>query len=142
MQRLATADVALTPDLFLPKGTSIAIPGWEMWDSDNYENPSEFDGARYAKLRQQKGFEHSSQFVATGQMHTGFGHGLHACPGRFFASNSIKVAMMHLVMKYDIQLEDAAKADWLEYGNTLIASPTAQLKIRARKAEIDIDRLL
>lgn len=32
-----------------------------------------------------------------------FGYGKHACPGRFFAANEIKVIVINLLRKYDIE---------------------------------------
>lgn len=36
-----------------------------------------------------------------------FGHGRHACPGRFFAANELKAMLAHVVSEYDVRLEEA-----------------------------------
>ncbi len=38
-----------------------------------------------------------------------FGFGRHACPGRFFAANEIKMIIANFVMDYDIKLPDGVK---------------------------------
>ena len=38
-----------------------------------------------------------------------FGLGKHACPGRQFAVNEIKVALHHLLLKYDIRKDNNEK---------------------------------
>jgi cytochrome P450 monooxygenase-3 len=38
-----------------------------------------------------------------------FGHGIHACPGRFFASNEIKVVLIELLQNWDIRLKGDEK---------------------------------
>jgi cytochrome P450 len=38
-----------------------------------------------------------------------FGIGSHTCPGRFFASQEIKLVMAYLIRNYDIKLEDEAE---------------------------------
>lgn len=37
--------------------------------------------------------------------HIVFGHGNHACPGRFFASNEIKVVLIELLRSWDFRLK-------------------------------------
>lgn len=44
------------------------------------------------------------QFVATSPTYLGFGHGRHACPGRFFAANELKLLIAYLLTRYDIQM--------------------------------------
>jgi cytochrome P450 len=35
----------------------------------------------------------------------GFGHGHHACPGRFFASNEIKLVLVDTLRRFDLSLQ-------------------------------------
>ena len=41
--------------------------------------------------------------MTTGEDAISFGHGKHACPGRFFASNEIKVILVGLLMRYEFK---------------------------------------
>lgn len=69
-----------------------------------------------------------------------FGHGQHACPGRFFAINEVKIALAHLVMKYDFRVVgDEPKPERL--GVQLLADSKARVEFRRREAEIDLDQL-
>jgi hypothetical protein len=43
------------------------------------------------------------QFVVTSSDSLNFGHGNHACPGRFFASNEIKVVLIELLRNWDFR---------------------------------------
>lgn len=83
----------------LARNSIIAVASTRHWDAEYYPKPDKFDGARFLKLRAQPGKENSSQFVSTSPDHLGFGHGQHACPGRFFASNEIKIMMCHILLK-------------------------------------------
>lgn len=51
------------------------------------------------------GKENKHQFVTTSPDSIAFGHGSHACPGRFFASNEIKVVLVELLRRWDFRLE-------------------------------------
>lgn len=35
-----------------------------------------------------------------------FGYGRHACPGRFFAANEIKLILSRILLEYDIRMPD------------------------------------
>lgn len=101
MRRVATQTVKLSDGTTIPKGGFVAFPTTTMQDEAVYPNSGEFDGHRFLRLREQPGSENKWQFVTTSPQHFVFGHGMHACPGRFFASNEIKIALVHLLMKYD-----------------------------------------
>lgn len=72
----------------------MGISAHNMWSSEIYEDPEKFDGYRFLERRKQPGLEMKSQLVSTSTDHLGFSHGKHACPGRFFAANEVKIAMV------------------------------------------------
>ncbi|EAT79372.2 hypothetical protein SNOG_13045 [Parastagonospora nodorum SN15] len=87
----------------LPKGTQTFVR-WETRSSESvYPNPDEFVVDRFLKMREsgENGASSKWQFVSTSPEHLAFGHGRQACPGRFFASNEMKVAMVHILLKYE-----------------------------------------
>jgi len=117
MGRIATAPLALSTGHTLPKGTRFAFPTYAVHTSsstptfDPTNNPSstlppdQFDGFRFANLRAMPGQETKHQFVTTSPESMNFGHGNHACPGRFFASNEIKVVLIELLRNWDFRLK-------------------------------------
>ncbi len=111
------------------------------YDPAIYKDPDVFDGYRYLRMREVPGKENQAQLVSTSAEALGFGHGMHACPGRFFATNEIKVALCHLLMKYDIKPASNIKPRAMPYGFTLNADKSATILIRRREAEIDLDHL-
>jgi len=61
-----------------------------------------------------------------------FGHGRHACPGRFFASNEIKMLVAYLVMNYDVEfMEERIKNSDILHQS--VPPSTASIRIRRRK---------
>ena len=112
-----------------PKGTLLSVPSWGIHnDEELYPDPLEFRPERYLR-------SHASQptspdaanghvekdssertkaylaqanlgFTTTAPTYLGFGHGRHACPGRFFASQELKLLLAYLFSKYEIRLED------------------------------------
>ncbi|KAF4574541.1 hypothetical protein EYR36_005885 [Pleurotus pulmonarius] len=88
----------------LPKGTFLSCAGWAVHhDASNYSNPMDFDGFRFSNMRDGEPTKH--QLVNTAKAHVAFGHGRHACPGRFLASLELKTMLAHVVLTYDVKLE-------------------------------------
>lgn len=142
MHRLAIDDVELPNGIKIRKGQKTAISSHRMWSESDYEDPETFDGFRFVKRRKLPGYEHKSCLISTSADHTGFSHGKHACPGRFFAANEVKISMVHLILKYDLKLGDSNDASWKMYGFNMSVNPKAKISVRRRKEEIDMDTLV
>jgi cytochrome P450 len=100
MERKVKQNVTLSTGFTLPKGSNMFLTTDNMLSPDIYADPHKFIPDRFLKKRE--GGENSKwQFVTTSPDHLGFGHGSNACPGRFFASNELKVALVYLLLKYD-----------------------------------------
>ncbi|KAI0410935.1 cytochrome P450 [Xylaria grammica] len=141
MQRIADAEVRLSDGTVIPKGSKCAVANTSRLDGGLYEDPQKFDGYRFVKMRNDPGKENMAQFVTTGVNSLGFGHGSHACPGRFFAANEVKVALCHLLLKYDLELAEGALSEVTSYGFNLNYNPASRIRVRRRKEEIAIDSL-
>jgi cytochrome P450 len=139
MRRVASDNVQFSDGTFIPKNSTIAVTSRNHWDPKIYDKPNEWDGGRFLRMRDTPGQEHLAQLVSTGPDHLGFGHGQHACPGRFFASNEAKVILIHLLLKYDWRLPEGAPAPrLLHYGWSIRTDPTTKLQYRRRRPEIEL----
>jgi cytochrome P450 len=134
-------DVKLSDGTELPRNSLIAVASTRHWDADYYPEPEKYDGYRFWKMRAEAGKENVAQFVSTSADHLGFGHGQHSCPGRFFASNEIKIIMCHILLKYDFRLMDGQEPKTSIHGFILAADHHCKLEIRRRQEEINIDSL-
>ncbi|KAH8585879.1 cytochrome P450 [Bisporella sp. PMI_857] len=115
MNRIVTAPkgITLSTGTFLPSRT---IVGWghpfyptstipeKHLVRDSQPPLTEFHPFRFSNLRELPGQEHNHQFVASDANSINFGYGRNVCPGRFFASNEIKVILIQLIMNYDVAL--------------------------------------
>ncbi len=80
-RRLALRLLTLSNGMTIPVGTLVAIPSSSTHrDEITYPNPNEFDGFRFAKLRESEGDTTTSrcQAVSTSNEHVAFGVGRHA----------------------------------------------------------------
>ncbi|TRX87809.1 hypothetical protein FHL15_011302 [Xylaria flabelliformis] len=103
----------------LPQGTIIGVPVAPIqYDEKFYPNAKEFHPFRFAPdamlhrdisslhniSENPKGSvtrEKASVMIDESFLHFGFGK--HACPGRFFAMNEVKIFVAHMVLHYDIE---------------------------------------
>ncbi|KAM0266895.1 hypothetical protein ACHAPA_006464 [Fusarium lateritium] len=138
MRRYTTSDVKLSDGTILPKNKLTLVSADKHWDPEVYVDPQRFDGYRFHRMRQEAGNESKAQLVSATPEHMGFGYGLHACPGRFFASEEIKLALSHILLKYEIKPVQGSSMEPRRFGLNINASPTAKLSIRRRKEEIVI----
>jgi len=112
--RVTTAPLTLSTGHTLPTGTRIGFAAYAIQHSSltptfsSTHNPSskpvsQFDGLRFYNLRKVPGNENKHQYVTTSPDSLNFGHGNHACPGRFFASNEIKVVLIELLRSWEFR---------------------------------------
>lgn len=112
-ERIVHKDYRLSDGFVIPAGTTIGVPAQAIaMDPAIFPNPQEFDAFRFEKIRQTtidpmvKG---RVQWASSNLENMAFGYGRHACPGRFFAGNEIKLIMITLLMNYDFKFEDSRK---------------------------------
>lgn len=143
MRRRVVRDFTLSDGTVLPAGSTIALPSVALRDPAFFDRPEEYQGSRFLKMRQEAGSQNKWQFVSTSKEMFGFGHGTHACPGRFFASDEAKVALVHLLMKYDwafagpVQGPEGRPKSLTAF-EMIVPNPAVHLMYRARKPEIEL----
>lgn len=68
------------------------------------------------------------------------GYGLHACPGRFLASSELKIALAHMILKYDWKLDKSdTMPKFFENETAHMTNPGMKLMLRRRTEEIKLD---
>lgn len=132
MQRKAKNDFYLPDGTLIAKDQQIMVPVHRMWDDSIYPNAQEFVPDRFLKLRQTPGQEELHQCVSTSPDHMGFGYGVYACPGRFFAVNEIKIVLCHMLLKYDMRLVDGRPPPQ-KHGVLFAANMLGRISIRRRQ---------
>jgi cytochrome P450 len=135
MNRRAEKAMVLSDGIAIPEGAHITVPTFHMRDPEIFgANPDQFDRHRFLRMRQRAGEENRWQFVSTNPEFLSFGHGNHACPGRFFASNEIKIAMVQLLPNYDWSATDAAPKS--RFASRFVPDPETRILYKSRTPEI------
>ena len=144
LRRWTQTDVTLHDGTKIPKGSMIGVLHDKHFDPTVYERPEEFDAWRYIKLAEKTGDRNHWLFVTTSPDHIGFGHGVHACPGRFFAANEIKIALTFMLLRYDWRVPDIeqrlkeGKSPVVNVGDSCYLDPKIKIEFKRRTPEIDI----
>ncbi|KAJ7086865.1 cytochrome P450 [Mycena belliarum] len=131
----------------IPDGAFLSVPANAIHsDPDNYANPEVFDGFRFSRQRKAgaataadpddakaSGAFFSGHMVNTSTEHVAFGHGRHACPGRFFAATELKTMFAHMLINYDVKAEvEGVRPPDLFFGEIRMPSSKGRIMIRKR----------
>ncbi|KAI1793082.1 cytochrome P450 [Ganoderma leucocontextum] len=135
LTRKTMKDITLNDGTFIPKGTLVVAAAQPTHlDESNCVDAGVFDPFRFAKMREDEGEALKHQFVNTSVDYISFGHGKHACPGRFFAANELKALLAYIIVNYDLKLGgDGKRPADMFFGMTIIPSPTGQVLFRKRQ---------
>ncbi|KAF7540178.1 hypothetical protein G7054_g1529 [Neopestalotiopsis clavispora] len=142
--RYVDKPVTLSDGTHLPSGAMVEANHAEIVnDPQLYSNPETFDAHRFMNLR--KGTvqdpmayknKEQYQFVTVTKDFMAFGYGRHACPGRFFAANEIKLMLSRILLDYDIKMPDGFSERYpnLAMGLDALPDPTKNLMLKRVKA--------
>ncbi|KAF9698203.1 hypothetical protein EKO04_003691 [Ascochyta lentis] len=124
--------ITLSNGQYIPPGVLIEVPSQAIYnDSTFYPDSDKFDGFRHYKLRRGgSATDHArNQFVTTNEQNLAFGYGRHACPGRFFAANEIKMIVAKMILDYDIKMPNGLTERYaqIEMGRNVTPDPTKAL---------------
>ncbi|KAI0459174.1 cytochrome P450 [Xylaria acuta] len=129
-QRKAMVPIKLSNGFNVPAGTIVQC-NTNMLDEAPAEwgDPNAFDGSRFYKLRSKPEDTNKFQFASTSYDSMQFGFGNDACPGRFFASNQIKIILAYILSNYDFKFEDGVvgRPKNIMFEVNILADPTVKV---------------
>jgi cytochrome P450 len=102
VNRHVESDIELSDGTILPKN-ALCIVLAEFSNSEIYPEPDKFDAWRFIKAQATPSQGNAWSMVSVSPDQMSFGIGKHACPGRFFAVNEVKIVLCHMLLKYDWQ---------------------------------------
>ncbi|KAM0344516.1 hypothetical protein ACHAPU_007491 [Fusarium lateritium] len=110
-RKVMTDDFKTEDGYHVPKGTVISFLGQPAaTDDETYEDGSKYDPFRFSRARELAASRDEKAplvtFVTTSPEFLPFGHGKHACPGRFLVDFEMKMILGYVVRKYDIKFSD------------------------------------
>ncbi|PFH59822.1 hypothetical protein XA68_11840 [Ophiocordyceps unilateralis] len=125
-------------DWTLPRGIHLTVNlDGTHHDELLYEDPLVYHPLRYAHMRERGGDGDGAKpqtlgMVSTSDRHLAFGHGRHACPGRFFVAHELKLIIAHLVRNYDFQpISQRPSSRWI--GAIVVPPLGACIQVRRKR---------
>ncbi|KAK7731801.1 hypothetical protein SLS53_008622 [Cytospora paraplurivora] len=128
-------------------GTMLSCPIWcTQHDEDIYGGEADrFDAFRYSRqIEEYNGKPAITKnpgdglkiarmgMVTTSVEHCGFGHGRHACPGRFFVAHELKMLISYLLLNYEFKdLGERPATKWI--GKFAIPPTGATMELKRKR---------
>ncbi|KAF5714591.1 cycloheximide-inducible CIP70 (cytochrome P450 family) [Fusarium mundagurra] len=139
-QRKVLKPFTLSNGQVIPPGVTIEIPAVAVSsDSNVFPHAEKFDPPGFYRLRTEAKHGGSvekaanNQFVSVNQSSLAFGYGRHACPGRFFAANEIKMILAQALLQYDVKNVGDATERYpnIEFAHMSIPDPSKKLMFKS-----------
>ncbi|KAI1824870.1 cytochrome P450 [Xylaria intraflava] len=143
-RKVVPADgITLPNGRHIPQGATVCISGWGLHHDENqYPRPFEFVHDRYLRDSSEEESQSNAKpamgasspaAIEPDEYFSPWGIGKHACPGRFFAVDIIKMIVTRILLEYEVEpLETRPENVWLDY--LIKPPPGATLRVRRRKA--------
>jgi cytochrome P450 len=131
MQRLVIGPkgVTTTNGLHLPYRSLLATSTCSIHhDDDVYKDAMTYKAFRFCQPEGP-----SLPIVTTSDQFLAFGHGRHACPGRFFAAVELKLLMAYILMNYDVKRLETRPKNFV-MSATILPPMKATISVKRRKA--------
>ena len=138
MFRVAKETVTLQDGTTVPKGTSLAFANDLRLAPEMYPDPETFDGYRFQRMREDPEEAKLAPFTKTRTSHLAFGHGKHACPGRFLSCDEVKLILCHVLLKYDLKMVDGRVPELKIRGMFIQRDSDGMISVRRRREEVTL----
>ncbi|KAI1332483.1 cytochrome P450 [Xylariaceae sp. FL0255] len=140
-ERFLKQSVTLKDGTVLPGNVMIEVPHEvSLRDPEKFPDPEIFNPHRFSDLRNGSaenvlGYDNLEryQFITSTQDFMHFGYGRHACPGRFFAANELKLILVQIFLKYDIRMPDGVTGRYPNLRKGIDGLPDFSKDIMVRK---------
>ncbi|ORY61450.1 ent-kaurene oxidase [Pseudomassariella vexata] len=142
-RRYIDQPITLSDGTLLPAGSFIeAAHGSIISNPALYPDPETFNPYRFRDLRNASvpdpiNYQTTEQyqFVTVTKENMGFGYGRHACPGRFFAANVMKLILARMLLIYDIRMPGGGKERYGPLIQGASRNPNPKYKIEIRRVK-------
>lgn len=137
---VTSGEMDLGDGIIIREGVRVGFPTQNIHtDPDNYHDPRRYDAFRFSRpfegeseATKKRGDAPERELITTPtQSFLPLGYGRHACPGRWFAANTMKQALACIVLNYDVELigKPIKRQSLL---NTMVPPVDAQIRIRRK----------
>ncbi|TVY90415.1 Cytochrome P450 monooxygenase [Lachnellula willkommii] len=137
-QRIPTETWSFKDGLTIPSGFTMAFPSYHHnFDSAVHPHPDTFDAYRHLRKREESN-THKFHFASVSEDMLNWGAGRHACPGRFFAQETLKLLIIHMLVHYEFKHEAGNEKTPRFISNNLFLIPNPALPILFKERELSL----
>ncbi|KAF4997932.1 hypothetical protein FDECE_11945 [Fusarium decemcellulare] len=146
-RKVKTSDFRTDDGYHIPKGTVISFLGQPaQTDDDAIEDALKFDPFRFSRMRELAASRDEKvppvNLVSTSPEFLPFGHGKHACPGRFLIDFELKMILAYVLRNYDIKFPKEYEGErppnvWM--AEALVPPEGVKIMVKRRKLSEQID---
>ncbi|KAL8648734.1 MAG: hypothetical protein Q9226_005872 [Calogaya cf. arnoldii] len=131
--RLIHHDLRLHDGIVIPGGTLIGVAAHAVAQDPQFF-PGPFSGFRFVSQPGSQQVQ-GPQFVTTNASNLSWGYGKHACSGRFFAANEIKLLIAYFLLHFDFKFggDQKARPKNLDFELQSMADPNVEILVRRRE---------
>ncbi|KAI1463630.1 cytochrome P450 [Daldinia caldariorum] len=137
---VSAGEVDLGHGITVTEGIRMAFPTQNIHlDPEYYENPETFDAFRFSRgfegldeTNLQARAQERELIVSPTLSFLPLGYGRHACPGRWFAAQTMKQALAYIVLNYDVELI-GKPINTKSLVNTMVPPVNAKMRIWRKK---------
>ena len=142
---VAKGGVTTPNGVHCPYGSSVCVSTSALHiDEENYSNALKYDMLRHVKQKEAVDAVDANgnlkkancAAVSTSADYLPFAHGRHACLGRFFAIQELKLLLAYMVLNYDIEVLEK-RPENIASKQVLLPPMMATIKVRRRKPVVE-----
>ncbi|KAK7926620.1 cytochrome P450 [Apiospora marii] len=133
VQRLALVPKTFHDGFHIPAGTQVMFANRQLnHDLDLYPDPERFDAKRFYD----RDGNNKHHFATVSDDFINFGSGFHACPGRFFAQDVIKLLLASLLIRYDFKYLEKGQKRPADMTDNLVVYPDVTVPILIKELSL------
>ncbi|KAK8052326.1 hypothetical protein PG993_003711 [Apiospora rasikravindrae] len=129
VQRLALVPKTFHDGFHVAAGTQVMFANRQLnHDPDVYPEPERFEAKRFYDPDLNK-----HHFASVTDESINFGSGFHACPGRFFAQDVIKLLLASLLVRYDFKYPEQGQKRPADMADNLVVYPNVTVPLLVKE---------
>ncbi|KAI0009475.1 cytochrome P450 [Xylariaceae sp. FL0662B] len=135
MQRWAVSPVTFKDGFHIPAGIPISFANHQLnLDPAVHSDPEVFDAKRFSRKR--KGADATKfHFASVSDDSINWGSGMHACPGRFLAQETLKLMFVHLLTHYEFKHPEEGQGRPLDAHHNFTFMPNVGASVLFREKD-------
>lgn len=139
VQRKVKKPITLPSGGYIPVDNLVAVPQQALARNPAvFPDPETFNGRRFLpKSDYARDNEAVTKFTDVKYSYMFWGPPRKPCPGRWYVSHMLKAVVTHIIMNYDIKMENKDTPKYILWTTAIFPRPTTRIMLKKRKQRRD-----